>query len=156
MEYANTYAASALANIPRLGRREEEEEKEEKEEEERRKTKHKLIGDETKRKKRGRREWSFSSSPFISLTVASSKLLHESVDLLRLSRQTKLSQEKTQRRHKVHSSEHKLVHICMHDRLAITVNNMKLMLYLYNMQHLKLYGQDFYTYTTTYSVPSPR
>ena len=153
MEYANTYAASALANIPRLGRREEEEEKEE---EERRKTKHKLIGDETKRKKRGRREWSFSSSPFISLTVASSKLLHESVDLLRLSRQTKLRQEQTQCRHKVHSSKHKLVHIRMHDRLTITVNNMKLMLYLYNMQHLKLYGQDFYIYTATYSVPSPR
>ena len=59
MEYANTYAASALANIPRLGRREEEEEKEE---EERRKTKHKLIGDE---KKEG--EGSGLSLPHLSL-----------------------------------------------------------------------------------------
>ena len=57
----------------------------------------------------------------VGLTVSSSKLLHESVNLLCLSRQTELGEEEAKSGHKVHSTEVYLVNVSIHDRLAVAV-----------------------------------
>ena len=57
----------------------------------------------------------------VVLAVSSSELLHQSINLLRLTRETKLGQKVTQGLHKLHVTKFHLVHIGIHHRLAIAV-----------------------------------
>lgn len=52
--------------------------------------------------------------PLVTLQVSSSKLLHQPVDLLGLSRQPEAFQKRSERRHKVPPTEVQLVHVTVH------------------------------------------
>ena len=57
----------------------------------------------------------------VGLAVASGKLLHQSVYLLCLARETELGQKQSQRGDKIHPGEIHLVDVRIHHRLAVAM-----------------------------------